>query len=53
MLVELSIDPLGRGTHLSQDLPEILKIIDDSNLRYCLTRLAPASKANGMKSWRW
>ena len=37
MLVELSINPLGRGTHLSKDLGEILKIIDDSGLPYCLT----------------
>lgn len=37
MLVELSINPLGRGTHLSKDLAEILKLIDDSQLRYCLT----------------
>jgi uncharacterized protein (TIGR00106 family) len=39
MLVELSIDSLGRGTHLSHDLAEILKIIDGSGLRYCLTPL--------------
>ena len=37
MLVELSINPLGRGTHLSKDLGEILKIIDDSKLPYSLT----------------
>ncbi|MBI4460210.1 MAG: MTH1187 family thiamine-binding protein [Acidobacteria bacterium] len=37
MLVELSINPLGRGTHLSKDLAEILKIIDESGLPYCLT----------------
>jgi uncharacterized protein (TIGR00106 family) len=39
MLVELSINPLGRGTHLSKDLGEILKIIDDSKLRYYLAPL--------------
>jgi uncharacterized protein (TIGR00106 family) len=39
MLVELSINPLGRGTHLSHDLGEILKLIDDSGLRYGLTPL--------------
>ena len=39
MLVELSINPLGRGTHLSQDLAEILKIVDESGLPYCLTPL--------------
>ncbi len=37
MLVELSISPLGRGTHISGDLAEILKVIDDSGLRYKLT----------------
>lgn len=37
MLVELSINFLGRGSHLSKDLAEILKIIDDSGIRYCLT----------------
>lgn len=37
MLAELSINPLGRGTHLSHDLAEILKIVDSSGLRYSLT----------------
>ena len=37
MLVELSITPLGRGTHLSKDLADILKIIDESDIRYSLT----------------
>lgn len=37
MLVELSITPLGRGTHISQDLGQILKTIDESGIRYCLT----------------
>jgi uncharacterized protein (TIGR00106 family) len=37
MLVELTINPLGRGTHLSKDLAEILKIVDASGLPYCLT----------------
>ena len=39
MLVELSINPLGHGTHMSQDLAPILKLIDDSGLRYGLTPL--------------
>lgn len=39
MLVELSINPLGRGTHLSRDLAEILKIVDASGLPYSLTPL--------------
>jgi uncharacterized protein YqgV (UPF0045/DUF77 family) len=37
MLVELSIDMLGRGTRTSGDLAEILKIVDASGLRYILT----------------
>ena len=37
MLVELTINPLGRGTHLSKDLTEILDIVDASGLPYCLT----------------
>jgi len=37
MLVELSVTPLGRGTHLSKDVAEVLRIIDDSGLPYCLT----------------
>ena len=37
MLIELSINPLGRGSHLSKDLAEVLKIIDDSGIRYCFT----------------
>lgn len=39
MLVELSINPLGTGTHLSHDLGEILKLIDDSGIPYRLTPL--------------
>ena len=39
MLVELNINLLGRGTHLSHDLGEILKTIDDSGLPYLLTPL--------------
>lgn len=39
MLVELTINPLGRGTHLSKDLAEILKIVDASGLPYSLTPL--------------
>jgi uncharacterized protein (TIGR00106 family) len=37
MLVDLTIDPDGRGTHLSKDLAEILKIVDASSLPYSLT----------------
>lgn len=39
MLVELTINPLGRGTHLSKDLAEILKIVDASGLPFSLTPL--------------
>lgn len=37
MLAEVSIVPLERGAHLSRDLGEILRIIDESGLPYCLT----------------
>ena len=37
MLAELSITLLGRGTDLSGDLGRILKIIDESGIRYKLT----------------
>ena len=39
MLVELNMNLLGRGSHLSYDLAQILKIIDESGLPYCLTPL--------------
>ncbi len=37
MLVELSIIPLGGDTHLSTEIAEILKLIDESRLPYQLT----------------
>ncbi len=37
MLFELSIIPLGGDTHLSDELAEVLKIIDESGLPYQLT----------------
>lgn len=37
MLVELTMTPLGRGTHLGQDLAVALQLIDESGLPYCLT----------------
>ena len=37
MLVELSVTPLGRGTHISKEVAEIVRLIDDSGLPYCLT----------------
>ena len=46
MLVELNINLLGRGTHLSHDLAEILKTVDESKLRYCLTPLGTCIEGN-------
>jgi len=37
MLIELTMTPLGRGTHLGQDLASVIKLIDASGLPYCLT----------------
>jgi uncharacterized protein (TIGR00106 family) len=37
MLVELSIIPVGRDPHMSDELAEVLKIVDDSGLAYQLT----------------
>src|SRR5262249_5348708 len=37
MLPELNIIPLGKGTSLSDELAEILKLIDASGLAYQLT----------------
>jgi uncharacterized protein (TIGR00106 family) len=37
MLIEFSILPLGSGTHLSGEIAEVLKIVDDSGLPYQLT----------------
>lgn len=37
MLAELSIIPLGKGTSLSDELAEILKLVDASGLAYQLT----------------
>jgi len=39
MLAELSITMLGRGSHMSHDLAEILKIVDQRGLPYRLTPL--------------
>lgn len=46
MLVELTINPLGRGTHVSQDLGQILKIVDESGLPYRLTPSATCIEGN-------
>jgi uncharacterized protein (TIGR00106 family) len=37
MLVELTIIPMGGDSHTSTELAEVLKIIDESGLRYELT----------------
>jgi uncharacterized protein (TIGR00106 family) len=37
MLAELTITLLGRGTHMSANLADILKIVDQSQLAYRLT----------------
>ena len=37
MLAELNVIPLGTGTSLSEELAEVLKIIDTSGLSYQLT----------------
>ncbi|HEV8587135.1 MAG TPA: MTH1187 family thiamine-binding protein [Methylomirabilota bacterium] len=37
MLVELAVIPLGGDTHLSDEIAEVLKLIDASGLPYQLT----------------
>lgn len=37
MLVELTIIPIGSDAHTSHELAEVLKLIDESGLRYELT----------------
>jgi uncharacterized protein (TIGR00106 family) len=37
MLVELTIIPVGNDSHTSDELAEVLKLIDESGLRYELT----------------
>jgi uncharacterized protein (TIGR00106 family) len=37
MLVELSIIPLGGDSHLSEEVTEVIKVIDASGLPYQLT----------------
>jgi len=49
MLVELTINPLGRGTHLSKDLAEILNVVDASGLPYCLTPFGTCTRGTGTK----
>ncbi len=37
MLVELSVIPVGRGTHIADDIAEVVRIIQDSGLPFLLT----------------
>jgi uncharacterized protein (TIGR00106 family) len=37
MLVELSVIPLGRSVHLSDEIAEVLQLVDASGLPYQLT----------------
>jgi uncharacterized protein (TIGR00106 family) len=37
MLVEFSIYPLGEGSHIREEIAEVLKVIDVSGLAYQLT----------------
>lgn len=37
VLIELSVIPLGTGTHLSDEIAEILRLVADSGLPYQLT----------------
>jgi uncharacterized protein (TIGR00106 family) len=37
MLIELSVIPLGGTPHMSEEIAEVLEIIDESGLRYQLT----------------
>lgn len=40
MLIELSITPLGGDTHTSDELAEVLRLVDESGLPYQLTPTA-------------
>ena len=40
MLVELTIIPVGKDPHTSDELAEVLKLIDESGRRYELTSSA-------------
>ena len=37
MLIELSVVPLAAGAHVSDEIAEVLRIVDDSGLPYLLT----------------
>ena len=42
MLVELAVIPLGGDTHLSDEIAEVLKLVDASGLPYQLTATGTA-----------
>ncbi len=46
MLLELSVIPLGRGRSISEDIAELLKIIDASGLDYRLTATGTIVEGN-------
>jgi len=46
MLVELTIHPLGRGTHLSKDLAGIIQIVEASGLPFALTPFGTCIEGN-------
>ncbi len=46
MLLELSVIPLGRGRSISEDITELLKIIDASGLDYRLTATGTIVEGN-------
>ena len=46
MLVELTIIPMGGDSHTSDELAEVLKLIDESGLRYQLTPSATCIEGN-------
>lgn len=37
MLVQISVTPLGTGTSLSDEIAEVLRLVDESGLPYLLT----------------
>jgi uncharacterized protein (TIGR00106 family) len=37
MLVQISVTPLGTGTSLSDEIAEVLRMVDESGLPYLLT----------------
>ncbi len=49
MIVELSIIPIGVGTSLSDYVAEVMKIIQESRLKYESHSMGQTSKANGMR----